>query len=44
MNKNHSLAIAVGAGTVGSVLAYLGYSFYKNTNVSTEKEYVAKGM
>ena len=42
MNKNHSLAIAVGAGTVGSVLAYLGYSFYKNTNVSTEKEYVAK--
>ena len=42
MNKNHSLAIAVGAGTVGSVLAYLGYSFYKNTNVSMEKEYVAK--
>ena len=30
MNKNHSLAIAVGAGTVGSVLAYLGYSFYKH--------------
>ena len=42
MNKNHSLAIAVGAGTVGSVLAYLGYSFYKNTTVSTKKEYVAK--
>ena len=42
MNKNHSLAIAVGAGTVGSVLAYLGYSFYRNTNITTEKEYVAK--
>ena len=30
MNKNQAITVAIGAGTVGTILAFLGFSYYKN--------------
>ena len=30
MNKNQAITVAIGAGTIGTILAFLGFSYYKN--------------